>query len=106
MPIMVAGVLAMSAAQLLDLATFMSMVRQLGPAAELNPLVSALFGLYGYPMVAIIKILLLAVVTAVAAILVARSSKPRPRLAGGLVALGILIGVVGGLSNAIAVGAI
>ena len=96
----------MSAAQLLDLATFMSMVRQLGPAAELNPLVGALFALYGYPMVAIVKIVLLAVVTAVATILVARSSKPRPRLAAGLVALGILIGLVGGLSNAIAVGAL
>jgi hypothetical protein len=106
MPVMVAGVLAMSAAQLLDLATFMGMVRQLGPAAELNPLVGALFALYGYPMVAIVKILLLAVVTAVATILFARSSKPRPRLAAGLVALGILIGLVGGLSNAIAVGAI
>ncbi len=96
----------MSAAQLLDLATFVAMVRQLGPAAELNPLVSALYALYGYPMVAIVKILLLAVVTAVVTILVARSSSSRPRLAAGIVGLAILIGLVGSLSNAIAVGAI
>ena len=105
MPVVVAaGVLTMSAAQLFDLATFMTMVHRLGPAAELNPLVSALFGLYGYPMVAIAKVVLLAVVTAITTILIAQSA--RPRLAGGIVALGILIGLVGGLSNAIAIGAI
>lgn len=104
MPVLVAGVLTMSAAQLLDLATFLTMIRQLGPAAELNPLVGALYAIYGDPMVAIVKVLLLAVVTAVVTILFARSR--RPRLAAGLVALAILIGLVGGLSNAIAVGAI
>ena len=104
MPVMVAAVLAMSAAQLFDLATFVNMVHRLGPAAELNPLVGALYAVYGYPMVAIVKIVLLALVTAVATILIARST--RPRLAAGVVALGIVIGLVGGLSNAIAVGAI
>ena len=104
MPVLVAGVLTMSAAQLLDLATFVNMIRQLGPAAELNPLVSGLYALYGYPMVAIVKIILLALVTAITTILFARTS--RPRLAASLLALGTLVGLVGGLSNAIAVGAI
>jgi hypothetical protein len=104
MPVLVAGVLTMSAAQLLDLATFMSMIRQLGPAAELNPIVGGLFAVYGYPMVAIVKIVLLALVTAIATILVAGTR--RPRLAGSVVALGILIGIVGGISNAIAIGAL
>jgi hypothetical protein len=104
MPVMVAGVLAMSAAQLFDLATFVNMVHRLGPAAELNPLVGAMYAVYGYPMVAIVKVVLLALVTAVATILFAKST--RPRLAGAVVALGILIGLVGGLSNAIAIGAI
>ena len=104
MPVLVAGVVAMSAAQLFDLATFVTMVRQLGPAAELNPLVSALFGLYGYPMVAIVKVTLLALVTAITTILIARDA--RPRLARGVVALGFLVGLVGGVSNAIAIGAI
>src|SRR5512133_2363951 len=102
MPLLVVGVVTMSVAQLFDLATFMSMVRQLGPAAEMNPLVGALYAAYGYPMIAIVKIVLLALVTAVATILIARAT--RPRLAGGIVALGILIGLVGGLSNAIAIG--
>lgn len=94
----------MSAAQLFDLATFVNMVHKLGPAAELNPLVGALFALYGYPMVAIVKVVLLALVTAIATILIARSS--RPRMAGSIVGLATLVGLVGGISNAIAVGAI
>ena len=104
MPVLVAGVLTMSAAQLFDLATFVTMVHKLGPAAELNPLVGALFALYGYPMVAIIKVVLLALVSAISTILIIRTA--RPRLAAGLVGLGILIGLIGGLSNAIAIGAI
>src|SRR5215213_4328523 len=104
MPVLVAGVLTMAAAQLLDLASFMTMVRQLGPTAELNPLVSALFDLYGFPMVAIVKVVLLALVSATATIVLLRTS--RPRLAAGLIGLGILIGLAGGLSNAIAIGAI
>ena len=104
MPVLVAGVLTMSAAQLFDLATFMQMVHQLGPAAEVNPLVGAVYAAYGYPMVAVVKIVLLALVTAVATILIARTT--RPRLAAGVVSLGILIGLVGGLSNAIALGVI
>ena len=94
----------MSAAQLFDLATFVTMVHKLGPAAELNPLVGALFAVYGYPMVAIVKIVLLALVSAISTILIIRTA--RPRLAAGLVGLGILIGLIGGLSNAIAIGAI
>ena len=104
MPVLVAGVLTMSAAQLFDLATFVTMVHKLGPAAELNPLVGALFAVYGYPMVAIVKIVLLALVSAISTILIIRTA--RPRLAAGLVGLGILIGLIGGLSNAIAIGAI
>ena len=102
MPVLVVGVLTMSAAQLLDLTTFMAMVDKLGPAAELNPIVKVLFGLYGYPMVAIVKVVLLALVTAIATIIVARSK--RPRVAGSVVIVGIVIGLLGGLSNFIALG--
>jgi hypothetical protein len=104
MPVLVVGVLTMSAAQLFDLATFLTMVHRLGPAAELNPLVGALFTLYGSPMVAVVKVVLLALVTAISTILIARTS--RPRMAGTVVGLGTLIGLVGGISNAIAIGAI
>ncbi|HXG26321.1 MAG TPA: hypothetical protein VNL94_05660 [Candidatus Binatia bacterium] len=102
--VLVAAVLTMSAAQLLDLATFMTMVDRLGPAAEVNPLVSTLYGLYGLPALAIAKVALLAVVTAIVTVLIARQA--RPQLTGGLVALGILVGIVGGLSNAIALGVV
>lgn len=104
MPVLVPAVLVMSAAQLFDLATFATMVRRLGPGAELNPLVGALFDLYGLPMVAIAKVALLAIVSAVAAIIAARAA--RPRLAAAVVGLGIAIGIAGGLSNAIAIGVI
>lgn len=104
MPILVAAILTMSAAQMLDLATFMTMMREVGPAAEANPLVAMLFGAYGFPMVAIAKVVLIAVVTGIAAILV--NLPTHPRLAGAVVSLAILVGVIGGLSNAIALGAV
>ena len=104
MPVVVAAVLTMSAAQLFDLATFWTMVHRLGPGAEVNPPVALLFGAYGYPMVAIAKVVLLAVVTAVGAILLKRARTAK--LAVGVLAVGILIGLAGGISNTIAIGAL
>ena len=104
MRVLVAAVVVMSAAQLFDLATFMVMVRSIGPTAEANPLVALLYGSYGYPMVAIAKVVLLALVSSIGAILVTRSA--RPRLAIGLVALAIVVGLVGGISNVLAIGAL
>ena len=104
MPFLVAAVLTMSAAQLLDLATFWTMVHRLGPGAEVNPLVALLFAAYGYPLVAIAKVALLAVVTAIGAILLKRARTAK--LAVGVLAVGILIGLAGGISNTIAIGAL
>jgi hypothetical protein len=104
MRVMVAAVLTMSAAQLFDLATFVAMTQRLGPHAEANPLVGTLFAAYGYPMVAIVKVVLLAVLSAVGAILVDRSA--RPNLAAAVVAMAIVVGLVGGLSNSAAIGAL
>jgi hypothetical protein len=101
MPVLIAAVMTMSAAQLLDLMTFNAMVRHVGPAAEANPLVGLLFGLYGYPIVAIAKVVLLAFATAIAAILAARM---RPRLAGAVITAGIAVGLIGGISNVVALG--
>ena len=103
MPV-VAAVLTMSAAQLFDLATFFTMVHRLGPAAEANPLVGLLFGLYGFPLVAIAKVALLALVTAIGAILLKRQRTAQ--LAGAILVIGILIGLAGGISNTIAIGAL
>ena len=99
----VVAILTLSAAQLFDLATFVAMVRAVGPTAEANPLVAVLYTSWGYPLVAIAKVVLLAFVTAVGAILLAPKST-RPRLAAGVIAAGIVVGIVGGVSNAIALG--
>ena len=102
MQVLVVAVLTMSAAQLFDLGTFVTMVGRVGPAAEANPLVGLLFGMYGFPMVAIAKVAMLSLVTAIGAILVAR----RPKLAAGLIAIAIVVGLLGGLSNSAAIGAL
>ena len=99
MPLLAAAVLTMSAAQLLDLATFVAMVRAVGPAAEANPLVAFLFGTYGFPLVAIAKVVLLAVTAAIVAMLL--GVRPRPKLAGAVITTGIVVGLVGGFSNSV-----
>ena len=102
MPLLVAAVLTMSAAQLFDLGTYVTMIGSVGPGAEANPLVGALFALGGFPLVAIAKVVMLALVTAIGAILVAK----RPKLAAGVIAIAIVIGLLGGLSNSAAIGAL
>ena len=104
MPVVVAAVLTMSAAQLFDLATFLNMVNRLGPTAEANPLVGLLFGLYGFPLVAIAKVTMLALVCAIGAILLRRQATAP--LAGLILVAGTLIGLAGGISNSAAVGAL
>jgi hypothetical protein len=102
--VLTAAVLTMSAAQLLDLATFAEMVRRVGPEAETNPLVGWLFELYGLPMVAMAKLLLIAGVTGVVVLL--DRWPARPRLVGAVLLVGILVGLIGGFSNAVAMGAL
>ena len=97
MPVLVAAVVTMTAAQLLDLATFMAMLDVAGPSAEANPLVAAMFRGHGLPLVAIAKVALLALTTGVAVVL-SRS----PRRAGVVTlvtTVGILLGLLGGISN-------
>jgi hypothetical protein len=66
--------------------------------------VGLLYGLYGYPLVAIAKVVLLAGVTAIGAILINREGTAK--LAVAVLAIGILIGLAGGISNTIAIGAL
>ena len=102
MALLVAGILTMTAAQLLDLASFMRMMQTVGLGAEANPLVATMFELHGFPMVAVAKIALLVLVSAI--VVIARAG--RPRLSAGIVALGIMVGLLGGLSNVVALGLI
>lgn len=105
MRVVVVAVVTMSVAQLLDLATFLVMVERIGPSGEANPIVAALFGAYGLPVLAIVKVALLAFVTAVVAVI----AKPTMRRAQAalvvvILALAITAGVVGGATNTAAIG--
>jgi len=95
----------MAAAQLLDLATFGEMVRRVGPEAEANPLVATLFGAYGMPVVAAAKVAVLALVSALVAVLaVAPVRRMHAAILIVVLAAGIAAGVVGGATNTAAIG--
>ena len=105
MSMLVAAVLTMTVAQLLDLATFAEMVRRVGPRAEANPLVAAMFDIGGMPAVAIAKVALTAVVAGVVAWLAGQpSSRLATALVGVVIAAGIAAGIIGGATNAAAIG--
>lgn len=99
MPILTLAVLTMTFAQVLDLGTFVAMVRRLGLESELNPVVSGLIGGYGLPMAGIVKVALIAFVVAIALILARRPGRV-DRLAGMTVlAAAIVAGILGGATN-------
>lgn len=103
-PLMTFAVLTMTIAQLLDLGTFVAMVRRMGLGAELNPVVAGLIDGYGLPMAAIAKVALIALVVAIALMLTRRSGRV-DRLAGGaVVAAAIVAGIVGGATNVLTMG--
>ena len=111
MRVLVAAVLTMSVAQLLDLATFALMMNRVGPAAEANPLVAAMYGGLGLPVVAIAKVALLALVSAILAMLArvallagSTSHRMTTALIVGILAIGIAAGLVGGATNTAAIG--
>jgi len=88
------------AAQFFDLATFIAMVRQVGPHAEANPLVRTLFLDYGTPGVALAKAALALFVVALA-VSSARKSRTTRIVTGAIpLAFAIVFGIIGGLSNA------
>ena len=94
------AILAVTAAQLLDLGTFARMVSVHGSRVEANPLVHFLLTDMGLPFVAVAKLAALAVVVAVLAVLVGRDEDRHPRIAATVVACAVLAGLIGGLSNA------
>ena len=61
--------LTLAVAQLLDFGTFVPMVRWDGSRAEANPFVAAMLVDYGLPLVAVAKIALVVIVSAVVVIL-------------------------------------
>ena len=97
---MVLAVVAATFAQLLDLATFARMVREEGPESEGNPFVAALLADHGLPFVVVTKIVALALVVGVIAVLARRDGRPgHPRLALLVATAAVVAGLLGGWSN-------
>ena len=92
------GLTLLGLAQLADFATFRSMLAAHGAAAELNPLAVSLQA-HGLVYALAAKITVWALVAAIVAILV----RDHPRLAWTVLAFGIVVGVVGALSNLAAI---
>jgi len=98
--------LTMFTAQLFDLATFIAMVRRLGPAAEANPVVLGVMTSGGVGAVIAVKLTLIVLVGAVAVVL-NHGGDHRARRAGALLlGCAILAGVFGGWTNALTIAAI
>jgi hypothetical protein len=98
MPLLAPALLTMVASQLLDLATFVTMVRRLGPHAEANPLVHAMLISGGLSTVLLAKLALVVLVGAVAVVLLATRNSWH-RAGGVLLAIAIGAGILGGWTN-------
>ena len=104
MPLLAPALLTMVAAQLLDLGTFVTMIRRLGPGAETNPIVLSMLGSGGLGDVVLAKIALVALVGGVAVALMVGRAQGARRAGGALLAFAIVAGVLGGWSNALTMG--
>jgi Domain of unknown function (DUF5658) len=100
-PFRLASVLA---AQLFDFGTFTIMVARHGIVSEANPLVAQGFSAFGMPMVALMKIVLVVLLTSIIIILARERSVARshPAMAALITVLAVAAGLVGGISNVIA----
>jgi len=87
-------------AQLLDLVTFDVMVHRVGPEAEANPFVSDLFLAAGMPAVAVAKVALILLVGSLVVAAYGHGERRVWALVGGVpLALGISVGLIGGITN-------
>jgi hypothetical protein len=103
-PVLTLAVLTMSLAQVLDLGTFVAMVRRVGLDGEVNPIVAALIGGYGLPMAGIAKVALMALVVAIALILARRPGLVDRVASVTVLAAAIVAGIVGGATNVLTMG--
>ncbi len=99
----IAGVsvlVAAGIAQAGDLVTFIRMIAVRGPAAEANPLVAHLLATAGLPMLVAMKVGLIAFVVLTFAVVVKRHRW----IAAFVATLATVVGVVGAMSNLLAIG--
>ena len=94
----------MTLAQILDLGTFVTMIRRVGLESEVNPIVAGLIGGYGLPMAAIAKVALMALVIAIALILGQRPGRLDRLASMTVLAAAIVAGIVGGATNVLTMG--
>ena len=88
-------------AQLFDLGTFMTMVTLRGPSSEANPLVASLLGTMGMPALVFAKVAVVVLVGSLLAAGAARGRRgPWAVVAGLPLALAIVFGLIGGITNA------
>ena len=87
------------AAQMFDFATFTIMIGRHGIAAETNPLVAGGFAAFGMPILALMKIALIALLASIVVIL--DREQPRRRFGLELAALFSVLAVAGGLLGGI-----
>ncbi|HEY6056457.1 MAG TPA: hypothetical protein VIV06_00415, partial [Candidatus Limnocylindrales bacterium] len=94
------ALLAVVAAQWLDFATFVAMVRERGVGSEANPVVGAALAMGGMPLVTLGKFALMLLLVSTVVILGGERRAARyPRLARTIVIASVLAGIVGGVSN-------
>ena len=96
--------LAMVAAQLFDLGTFMTMIGRLGPQAEGNPIVAGLLSEGGMGAILAAKLALIVLIGATTVVLAARGDGRARRAWTILTGCAIVAGLFGGWSNAITIG--
>lgn len=100
-PILRFRLAALLAAQLFDFGTFTLMVGRHGIAAELNPLVAQGFVAFGLPILVLVKLALVLLLGSIV-VLIGRDGASRrsiPGLAASITILGVIAGLVGGISN-------
>lgn len=90
-----AGIALLIIAHIADYTTFLIMVTRHGLGAELNPLVATLFEDWGLELLTLAKFATVLLVAAVFLVV----SRERPRLAGTVLAFGVVVGFVGAFSN-------
>jgi len=90
-----AGIALLIIAHIADYATFLLMVARHGLGAELNPLVATILEDWGLELLTLAKFATVLLVAAVFLVI----GRERPRLAGTVLAFGVLVGFLGAFSN-------
>jgi hypothetical protein len=90
-----AALVLLALAQVFDYVSFMVMIERHGLAAELNPIVVTLHQNVGLIGLTVVKAAAVVFLASTAVLLMTR----RPNVAFGVLLVGIILGIVGGVSN-------